>query len=390
MNTTTTTVPNPRCRRAGAAADQLTAQPAPPSYQPQSPTAGTVTTPLPHAHHQRPWTVRRWRLAMVLAALAVLATIGLRGRPPSLPQILTVLAGAHLRWIALAVALQAISITMFALQERVPLAALGVPVSVRRIVAIALARSAISITFPAGAAVSAGYAVRQYRHAGSSYEVATATMVVSGLLSFGGLTTLYVLGSATLVAHNPAIVAAWPLSVILSATLVAALTSVALHQWRRRRSPPPTTDQAASTPAGRTGRYLRLITTTVRDAWRASATLRPRHWLTALTYAATNWLTDLLCLAASTHALGLPINLTTLAGIYLGVQIVRQVPITPGGVGLIETAFITGLTAAGLTSVSAAAAVLIYRLLSCWLLVPTGGIAALALRQASVRAGPLR
>jgi uncharacterized protein (TIRG00374 family) len=327
---------------------------------------------------------------MVLAALAVLATIGLRGRPPSLPQILTVLAGAHLRWIALAVALQAISITMFALQERVPLAALGVPVSVRRIVAIALARSAISITFPAGAAVSAGYAVRQYRHAGSSYEVATATMVVSGLLSFGGLTTLYVLGSATLVAHNPAIVAAWPLSVILSATLVAALTSVALHQWRRRRSPPPTTDQAASTPAGRTGRYLRLITTTVRDAWRASATLRPRHWLTALTYAATNWLTDLLCLAASTHALGLPINLTTLAGIYLGVQIVRQVPITPGGVGLIETAFITGLTAAGLTSVSAAAAVLIYRLLSCWLLVPTGGIAALALRQASVRAGPLR
>jgi len=94
-----------------------------------------------------------------------------------------------------------------------------------------------------------------------------------------------------------------------------------------------------------------------------------------------NWLTDLLCLAACTHALGLPIDVTTLAGIYLGVQIVRQIPITPGGVGLIETAFIAGLTAAGATAASATAAVLIYRVLSCWILLPLGGVAAVLLRR---------
>jgi putative heme transporter len=101
----------------------------------------------------------------------------------------------------------------------------------------------------------------------------------------------------------------------------------------------------------------------------------------ALAYAAVNWLTDLLCLAAATRALGLPVGVTTLAGIYLGVQIVRQVPLTPGGVGVVETAFIAGLTAAGATAISAAAAVLIHRLLSCWLLIPVGGIAALVLRR---------
>ena len=85
--------------------------------------------------------------------------------------------------------------------------------------------------------------------------------------------------------------------------------------------------------------------------------------------------------AASTHALGLPVNLAALAGIYLGVQIVRQVPLSPGGIGVIETALVAGLTASGATAITATAAVLLYRLLSCWLLIPLGGAAAVVLRR---------
>jgi uncharacterized membrane protein YbhN (UPF0104 family) len=190
------------------------------------------------------------------------------------------------------------------------------------------------------------------------------------------------MGSADLVVQNPALVWTWPLSAILGAALAAVLITVLLYQWRRHRTPTAATEHAPSTPPGRIGQYLTVIVTTARDAWRAGATLQPRHLLTALGYATVNWLTDLLCLAASTHALGLPISITTLAGIYLGVQIVRQIPITPGGVGLIETAFLTGFTAAGAGAASAAAAILIYRLLSCWLVIPTGGLAALVLRRA--------
>ena len=73
--------------------------------------------------------------------------------------------------------------------------------------------------------------------------------------------------------------------------------------------------------------------------------------------------------------------MTTLAGIYLGVQIVRQVPLTPGGVGVIDTALVAGLTAAGATAATAVAAVLVYRLISCWLLLPAGGVAVVLLRR---------
>ena len=106
-----------------------------------------------------------------------------------------------------------------------------------------------------------------------------------------------------------------------------------------------------------------------------------RDWWAVIAYAAANWLTDLCCLAACTYALGLPVSLPALAGIYLGVQIVRQVPLSPGGIGVIETALVAGLTASGATAITAAAAVLLYRLLSCWLLIPLGGAAAVVLRR---------
>jgi putative heme transporter len=57
------------------------------------------------------------------------------------------------------------------------------------------------------------------------------------------------------------------------------------------------------------------------------------------------------------------------------------VPLTPGGVGVVEAALAAGLTAAGAPALGAAAAVLVYRLISCWLFIPVGGLAALALRR---------
>jgi uncharacterized protein (TIRG00374 family) len=165
---------------------------------------------------------------------------------------------------------------------------------------------------------------------------------------------------------------------------IAALTAAGVLLGRRYAAQP----ERAPTGAGplrdsRTGRRVARLLSSARGAWRAGAGLRVRDWAVALMYAAVNWLTDLLCLAAAARALGLPVGVTTLAGIYLGVQIVRQVPLTPGGVGVVETALVAGLTATGATAISAAAAVLVYRLLSCWLIIPAGGAAALALRRAT-------
>lgn len=317
---------------------------------------------------------RRLRLPLLLVAGLGLAALGLWGRLPDPREFLGALTGADYWWVILAAALQATSLAAFGWQQRVLLRALGVRLTARRAAAVTLARTAISIAMPAGAAVSAGYAVREYQRGGVSKEHSAASMIVSGLASIGGLALLYVVGGAAVVGRDPALLLSpRPLAVVAGLIL---LTTTAVLAGRRV----PAISSTAS-GNGRVATWVCKTLASAQEAWQAGASLRARDWTAAVLFFAVNWLTDLLCLTATCRAVGLPVGVTTLAGIYLGVQIVRQVPLTPGGVGVIDTALVAGLTAAGATAVTAAAAVLIYRLISCWLLLPAGGAAALVLRR---------
>jgi hypothetical protein len=318
----------------------------------------------------------RLRLPLIAVAALMVAGLGLWGRFPDPRDFLGALTGADYWWVALAVLLQAVSLAAFAWQQRELLRALGVRIKHRRIIAVSLARIAISISLPAGAAVSAGYAVREYQRAGASKEISAASMIVSGLASIGGLTLLYVIGGAAVLTSDPALLLSpEPLAIVAG---LAVLTTAAILVGRHL----PSFGWTARSQNRIVG-YVRRTLASAREAWQAGAALRVRDWAAAVLSAAVNWLTDLLCLTATCRAVGLPVGVTTLAGIYLGVQIVRQVPLTPGGVGVIDTALVAGLTAAGATAATAAAAVIIYRLLSCWLLLPTGGAAAVVVRRAA-------
>lgn len=330
----------------------------------------------PQARRRSWW--RRLRLPLLLAAGLGLAALGLWGRLPDPRAFLNALTGADYWWVIVAAALQALSLAAFAWQQRLLMRALGVRLRARRAAAVTLARTAISIAVPAGAAVSAAYAVREYQRGGVSKEHSAASMIVSGLASIGGLTLLYVTGGGAVLSRNPALLLSpRPLAVVGG---LVALTTAAVIAGRRVPS-----FAAAIRGNGRAMTWIRRTLASAQEAWKAGAGLRPRDWAVAVLLFAINWLTDLLCLAATCRAVGLPIGVVTLAGIYLGVQIVRQVPLTPGGVGVVDTALVAGLTAAGATAVTAAAAVLIYRLISCWLLLPAGGLSALLLRRGGLR-----
>lgn len=331
--------------------------------------------PSPAARPSRRRWWRRLRLPLLVGAGLVLAAVGLWGRLPDPREFVRALIGADYWWVAAAVALQGASLGAFAWQQRALMGALGVRLTARRAGAVTMARTAISISMPAGAAVSAGYAVREYQRAGVAKELAAASMIVSGLTSIGGLTLLYLTGGLAVLGTDPALLLSpRPLAVVAGLVLLtAAAVVLGRHMPAVRTSVLP--------DDGRVLRWLRATLASAHEAWQAGAALRPRDWTAAVLFFAVNWLTDLLCLAAACRAVGLPIGVVTLAGIYLGVQIVRQVPLTPGGVGVVDTALVAGLTAAGATAVTAAAAVLIYRLISCWLLLPAGGAAALVLRR---------
>ncbi|MEV0808199.1 lysylphosphatidylglycerol synthase transmembrane domain-containing protein [Micromonospora sp. NPDC050200] len=331
------------------------------------------------------WRTRWIRLLAVAVSVIALAAVGLHGRLPDPKEFLTALTGAEYGWVALATLLQIASIAAFAGQQQRLLGSLGVRLRRRRLMAITLARTAISISVPAGGAVSTGYAIREFERAGAAREIGAVCAVVSGLASIGGLALIYAGGGAVLLTYSSTTSLTWRPLIIVA--VLVALTGAAVALGRRLTDEP--LDAEPAKHHGRVARYLHGLLVSARDAWRAGAGLRARDWWAVLGYATANWLTDLFCLAACTRALGLPVDLIALAGIYLGVQIVRQVPLTPGGIGVIETALVAGLTTSGATAISATAAVLIYRLLSCWLLIPVGGVAALVLRRpGSGRATP--
>ncbi|WP_428966049.1 lysylphosphatidylglycerol synthase transmembrane domain-containing protein [Micromonospora fluostatini] len=317
---------------------------------------------------------------LVVAVVVGVAVIGLRGRLPAAGDVGSALAGADLRWILLAGVLQFVSISALALQQRRLLHPLGARLRRGHALAIVLAGTALSISVPAGPAVATTFTIRKYEQAGATREAAAATVIVSGLASIGGLTLLYVGGGgAIVVTRDPAISLNWqPLVVVVVG--LAAFTTVAVlagRRWISRPSPGGT-----DVTGGRASRYLRSVLNSARDGWRVGAGFRVHDWTAALGYTAIKWLADLACLIATVRALDLPVGIAALTGVYLSVQIVRQVPLTPGGIGVIETALAAGLIAAGTTDIGrAAAAVLIYRLLSCWLIIPVGGIAAVTLRR---------
>jgi len=102
-------------------------------------------------------------------------------------------------------------------------------------------------------------------------------------------------------------------------------------------------------------------------------------------HATVNWGLDFACLAATAAAFDIDISLVRLATVYLTVQLVRQIPLSPGGIGVVEVALLAGLVSAGAEQGPAAAAMLVYRLLSCWVIIPMGLLAYTALRRGARR-----
>ena len=319
---------------------------------------------------------RRWLRLTLLAAALVVTAFALRGRLPEPAMVLGVLRAADPYWLAAAVLAQFLSQAAFAVQQRTLLAALGARMSVREALALTYSRSAMSLVMPAGGAVSAAFAMRQYRRHGASTAVAATVMLLSGLASAAGLALLY---TGTI---GPTEIArlgerhAVPLLAVTLGAAAAVTIIVRPASRRRRREPlrlPPRLDRAWQP---------------VRHAVREARSVPLRRWIRTLAVALLNWLLDLLCLIAVARACQFPLSWYQLATVYLAVQVVRQIPLTPGGIGLIEASLLGGFLTAGAPQSAAAAVVLGYRLISCWLILPGGLLAYLRLTRTPRTAVP--
>ena len=101
-------------------------------------------------------------------------------------------------------------------------------------------------------------------------------------------------------------------------------------------------------------------------------------------WATANWLLDAACLWVLLHAFGYTMNPINLIVAYGVIGVVASIPITPGGLGVVETALPALLVTFGAPFQAATFAVLSWRLIQFWMPIPIGGLS-----YASLKLGPL-
>lgn len=339
--------------------------------------------------------VSRTARAVVSTVVAVAATaaglLAVWNQIPSVSFIVDLLAAANPWWLLAALLAEIVAVLGFALIQQRLVADLGGTLTRRASVGLTITSGAISMALPAGTAFGAGYTYRRLRRSGLRPTDIGVAMVASAGLLTGTLALLYLaLATPSLLDELSAVIGRHHTGVLVVA---AGLLAVAAIKARRPHLPPaaagsrqPAEQPAAGTALRRGGQALREYAAGCSTAARA---ISGYSWRFASGWAVIKWAADFAALVAATAAVGSSVDLVALASIYLGIQILRQIPLTPGGLGVIEAALLAGLIAAGAAAAPAAAAVVIYRALTFWLVLPAGAVAALLGRSRTTTSRPL-
>jgi hypothetical protein len=106
-----------------------------------------------------------------------------------------------------------------------------------------------------------------------------------------------------------------------------------------------------------------------------------RRWWEALLFAAGRWVLDYLTLLAALTAIHAESRASAVLLAFCAAQFLGTLPLTPGGLGFVEAGLTGTLALAGVPAGEAVVATLAYRLVSFWLPIPAGGVAAIQHRR---------
>ncbi|MCW2541790.1 MAG: hypothetical protein JWN95_3515 [Frankiales bacterium] len=321
----------------------------------------------PRAAGRAAHRVRRRVLAAALAALLVSELVAVE---PYIGRTGNWLRHPNLWWLAAAITVELTSMATFGQMQHRMLRAAGGQISRRKIAAMTYAANAVGMTLPAGTAISSGYTFRRLRAWGASAPSASFTLISSGVLSTSSFALIALAAAVTFGAAqaSPAVLV---ISVIVMAGVLTALrmlshrpelsVRIGTHLFsvanRLRRRP-------ATTGIEGIHKYLGELSA-IRP--------RTRDWALGLALATSSWAADLLCLFACAKAIGLngP-TLTLIVTSYLAGMSVSGLSLVPAGLGIVDAAMVLTLGDSGVPVATAAAVVLLYRLVSLAFIVTIG------------------
>jgi uncharacterized protein (TIRG00374 family) len=286
-------------------------------------------------------------------------------------------------WFGAAVGFELASIVAFAALQRSLLGWGGVTVPPGELVEITLAANAVAVSVPGGAAFAARWTYGQLRRRGAETVLAVWTVLVAGALASFALFVILAVGAFVAGDKGPvsslrglaAALALIPVAIAVSVTLVRR--SVTVHAWA--------TDLVARLdrhphghPVVRAAREFLQRLRTVQPTWGG--------WLRSFGFACANWFANLACLVAAILTVHAHVPWRGVLVVYGLTQVAAVLPLTPGGLAVVEGSLTALLIAYGMPSGNAVAATLLYRAVGFWAPVPVGWVLYVVLTRRADRA----
>lgn len=319
--------------------------------------------------------LQRWRslglVARILAFAAVLHFL-------VLPQLggtrraIGLLGDLDPRLVGAAIAFEIAALLSYAQLSRVLLPPDGRP-GLWAMFRIVLSSLAVSHVVPGGAAAGGVLQFRLLTAAGAAPAQATFAMATQSLGSavvLNGLLWIGLVISIPAQGFQPLYASAALIGAVLLAAAAGAV--VALTRGRARTASvirrlavrvPRVDPDAVANAFGRVANQLGVLIS------------RPRLAATAVAWAAANWVLDATVLWLFLAAFGHQASIPGLLVAYGLANVLAAIPISPGGLGVIETTLIVTLVGFGAPRATASLGVAAYRLVQFWVPIPTGAAA---------------
>ena len=344
----------------------------------------------------------RWwrRAALVVLGVAAAALAG-RVLFDSSDELLTAfdtLTSVQVGWVALAVLVEVVSYAARGAADAVVLRRGGGGAGVMTLSAATLAGDAAAYCLPFGFAASGVVMIDLLRRRRVSAAVAGWMFAVSSVFYVSSVTAL-TLVAVQIAGDDDPVAGLQGISLGLLGALAICGAGYALLRrptvrnrlsqllpvMFRRHPPPEGPPKCDNSRVGRL-RALGLVVRSFARNWAQqlrAVRLTPLVGLAAFALMTVSWVADVAVLAVAFPALNSSPPWTGLLLAYCAGQIAASVPVTPGGIGVVEGSITLALVAFGGAETITLAAVLLYRLIAYWSCIPAGGLAWLALRMTS-------
>jgi uncharacterized protein (TIRG00374 family) len=323
-----------------------------------------------------PWL--RWGVGLAAVAFAVEYLV--------LPQIagarkaLSVLGDVRPGFLVLGTVLEILSVVAYAGLTRAVLPADGRP-SFFTLLRIDTTTLGVSHIVPGGAATATALRFRLLHVHGVSGPDAAFGAAVQGVGSAIVLNVILWIGlviSIPLRGFNPLYTTAAAAGALLLAGGIAAVLLLTRGQESSVRAVRAVVRRVPMISEDTAERFVRTAAARLVELSRDRAVL-----VQAVIWATLNWLLDAAALWVFVAAYGFQLGLDGLIVSFGLANVVAALPLTPGGLGLVEGVLVPTIVGFGAPRGVAVLGVVSYRLVNFWLPIPAAGIAYISLRSSS-------